>query len=409
MPNVSRYPTDQAIIEGVGRLGSISAYAKEVGIKRRSLSDHIHADPELKQRVEEAKLNREVAGQAQAAAEAEGEPSQEDKLRQERDEYRKQAKRLRREATMEERIFDRLRDYIPQATTRYEIPQVSGKTEFDEHEFVLLFSDTHAAEVVDLESTLGMNEYDWDTMLLRMQKMQKSVLSYQRNRPYPIRKLWVMFLGDMLSGDIHEELRVTNDRTVEEAVVDMAHDCAEWLLGFAEHFEEIVVVGVPGNHPRRTQKPEMKLKQNNADWLTYKFMSALLRDHPQFTFDFPKSGYADAYICDRHHMLLMHGDGIRTTMPGVPWGGVMRRVTTLMAQFSKAQKPIQYVALGHFHTTNAVEGVGSKVFMNGSVKGVDEYSMERFGHGQDPAQLLLTFHPDHGVTDVSYIDLMERE
>jgi hypothetical protein len=92
---------------------------------------------------------------------------------------------------------------------------------------------------------------------------------------------------------------------------------------------------VPGNHPRATQKPQAKQAHNNADWLFYQFLAALLKGHPQFEFDIPRGSYNVQMIAERWRMLLMHGDGIRTTMPGVPWGGVIRRITVLESQFTR--------------------------------------------------------------------------
>jgi hypothetical protein len=409
----SGYPSDAKLAEGIRKFGTIAALARELGYERRLLSAHINRDEARKALVEEAKadhtksLSDDLDAIVDGAEAPEPGPSEADKLRQELSEAHSELRRLSKAETMEERIVERLVDHIPHARTRYTPPTINAKDGFDEHEMVLLFSDTHAGEVVDPEAVLGMNEYTWDIMLARMQQIQKSVISYQRNRPYPIKKLTIGTLGDMFSGDIHEELQITNDRTIDEAVVDFSNDAAEFYLGFAPYFEEIEVVAVPGNHPRRSQKPQAKLQQANADWLHYNYTASLLRDNAQFTFRHPRSHYADAYVCGKH-ILFMHGDGIRSTMPGVPWGGVARRVTTLQAQFNKAKMPIDYVCMGHFHTTNAVEGVGVKTFLNGSVKGVDEYSLAKFGSGQDPAQLLLTFHPTHGITDVSYIDLAPR-
>jgi hypothetical protein len=407
----NEYPSDAELASGVRKYGNVTALARELGIPARSLREHASRDDKRRELVEEARAEHQKALQEDASEEVpdpEEGPTTEDKLRQELSEAQRVARSLSKDAVFEERLFERLRDYIPRARTSYEPPQYDPSDGYDEHEFVLLFSDTHAGEIVQPEATLGMNEYDWPIMIERMQKMQKSVISYQRNRPYPVRKLWVAVLGDMFSGDIHEELKITNDRTLDEAVVDLAHDIVGWLQGFKPFFEEIHVVCVPGNHPRRDKKPSAKLQQSNADWLMYQFVASLMVDDDQFTFNAPRSHYADAYVCGTHHVLFMHGDGIRTTMPGVPWGGVVRRVTTLQAQFAKAQQPIDYVAMGHFHTTNAIEGVGVKTFVNGSVKGVDEYSLSSFGSGQDPAQLLLTFHPENGITDVSYLDLVPR-
>jgi len=71
--------------------------------------------------------------------------------------------------------------------------------------------------------------------------------------------------------------------------------------------------------------------------------------------------------------------------------------------------PIDYFCLGHFHAANALDGIGSKVFMNGSLKGVDEFSLKQFGSGHHPSQLLLTFHEKYGVTGTQYLDLEDVE
>jgi hypothetical protein len=88
-------------------------------------------------------------------------------------------------------------------------------------ELVLLWSDLHAAEVVSLEETRGINEYNWSIMEQRMEDRSGGLLAH---RPLRLQHLdaHVAMLGDMLSGDIHEELKVTNDRPLAEAVVDLA-------------------------------------------------------------------------------------------------------------------------------------------------------------------------------------------
>lgn len=326
-------------------------------------------------------------------------------------ELEKAARGQRKAEVAEERMLQRLEQAIAAAEPRYVPAKPNRQAGADAHEMVLLFSDTHASEVVSAEETLGMNTYDWDVMLARMAAIQTKVASYIEHRPYPISKLHVWMLGDMLSGDIHDELAITNDRPTAEAAVDFAHDTAVWLEEFVPLVTPVAagpvieVAGVPGNHPRATRKPAAKQAHNNADWLTYKMIELYHRANPAFRFNLRRGSFNIATACDRWRCLLMHGDGIRTTMPGVPWGGVIRRITTLEQQFAKAEQPIDYVALGHFHTANALDGVKARTFLNGSVKGPDEYSLKQFGSGRDACQILLTYHPRRGVTDVSYLDL----
>lgn len=290
----------------------------------------------------------------------------------------------------------------------YEIP-APAPGDRTEQEMMLLWSDLHAAEVVSSEETRGINEYNWSIMEERMEKTVRAVASHADHFGFNVSRLHVAMLGDMLSGDIHEELKVTNDRPLSEAIVDLAAAHVPFLLSLAERFPKIKVSGVPGNHPRYSKKPQAKQAHNNADWLFYQFLAALLRDHPQFEFDIVKGSYNVLTIADRWRMLLMHGDGIRTTMPGVPWGGVIRRVTVLESQFVAAKQPLDYIALGHFHTQNALDGVATKTFVNGSVKGADEYSLKQFGSGRPAAQTLLSFHPKRGWTGSYAVELQPRQ
>lgn len=412
---VHEYPSDEEILAGVERERGIQPYARTIGVSASTFRGYLEGRGLAEDARAAAKRGRESDRAARAAERAvapsaplpDEEVSREEKLEQRVKELEAAVRKVRQEAVRDERVIDAISDIVPKVSVRYSpdvIPKHTDR-ELDDHEMVLLFSDTHAGETVSAEETLGMNEYDWDIMLRRMGKIQKSVLDFQENRPYRIPKLHVWELGDMLSGDIHEELKTTNDRPMAEATVQMGLDTAAWLKGFAPYFDEIDVAGVPGNHPRATKKPSAKEAHNNGDWIAYKIQELALRDDDQFTFNFPRSAYATVTVADQWRCLLMHGDGIRSTMPGVPWGGVVRRITVLQQQFARAKQPLDYIALGHFHTANAIEGVGTKTFLNGSVKGVDEYSLRQFGSGRPPMQLLLTFHKKWGVTDVSYIDL----
>lgn len=397
------FPSKKEILDEVKKTGQFNRAAQNLGFAETSLRRYAQKNGFWNDVIEA----RQKAQDERTVIKAEDPSNIEevDLLKQRNSALESALKKTKKENVMEERIAQRLETVAQTVTPKYVPAAHVDDEEFDDHEFLLLFSDTHAGEVVDSEQTLGMNEYNWEIMLARMQKLQTSVLSYQRNRPYKISKLNVAMLGDMLSGDIHEELAITNEMPTEEAVVQFGYDASAWLEEFTPYFEKIHVVGVPGNHPRKTKKPSMKEAHNNSDWVSYKLIQALLQDHDNFTFDFPRSGYHTLTVADRWRMLLMHGDGIRTTMPGVPWGGVVRRVTVLEQQFAQAKQPLDYVALGHFHTANALDGVGTKTFMNGSLKGLDEYSLRQFGSGRHPTQLLLTFHPKNGVTDISYIDL----
>ncbi len=321
---------------------------------------------------------------------------------------RSQIKKLTEGETDQEAIIRRLESAIADAEPLF-TPTIFRPTADGDRtaqEMVLLLSDLHASEVVSLEETRGMNQYNWPLMLERLDDVRQAILSHKEHFGFAISKLRIFMLGDMLSGDIHEELAITNDRPAAEAVVQLAYDLTEWVRALAPEFPEVVIEGVPGNHPRATRKPQAKMAHNNGDWLLYQMIGML---NPEIPVSAPRGSYNIAMICDRYRALLMHGDGIRSTMPGVPWAGVSRRVTTLEQQFSAARQPIDYVFLGHYHTTNQIDGVQARTWMNGSLKGLDEYSLKQFGSGRPAAQSLLTFHPKRGYTGSYAIELQTRQ
>lgn len=381
----------------VERCGSMSEAARQNGVAESTVQ----------------KWARRFGVQAPAPAAPVIEPGEQvselELLRQRNRELERHLRRGRENEVADEQVIRRLEAAIERhggpLPSRLS-PARKLKPAGDETELVMLFSDTHASEVVSLEETMGLNAYDWSIMVDRMERLADAVLSHKEHFAGKIRTLHLWMLGDMLSGDIHDELAVTNDRPTAEAVVDFAYEVARWVEErFLPEFEHVEIAGVPGNHPRPTKKPQAKLAHNNADWLAYKLLQALLRDNDRIGWTVGRGAQASVMVAGRWRALLMHGDGIRTTMPGVPWGGVVRRIATLEAQFSKAKTPIDYFCLGHFHTANSLDGVHARTFLNGSVKGADEYSLKQFGHGRDASQLLLTFHRRRGWTGTLPVDL----
>jgi len=307
----------------------------------------------------------------------------------------------RKDDILHERMISVLHNELASKEPQYE-PAAIDDGELREHEMALHWSDTHAGEIVSADETNGLNEYDWPTMMQRHDSILRGVISYKNNRPYPIRKLTVLALGDMLSGNIHRELAETNEFPLIECAIKFGLDAAEWLERLVPEFERIHVAGVVGNHPRMHNKPSSKQRYDNFDWLVYHTMQQRLREYASITWDIPKAQKWPVMIAGRR-VLMFHGDGIRSTMVDVPWGGIIRYVNKLSNQYAKAGMPVDHFTCGHYHEANVVKN--RQILMNGSVKGVDEYSIDAFGGGSTPTQLLTVWNEKHGLTDACFIDL----
>lgn len=388
------YPGDDELRELIGLHGYVKV-ADMLDIPASTLQGHLRKR-KISGKKKGTKLKFDPAGLPEEVSETE-------MLQQRVRELESQLRKDRKSAVYDERVTQAVEAAIQKAEPKYSpraIPK--AKQKHTQHEFVLDWSDLHAGEVVSREETGGMNEYNWEIMLERHDKLRRALFSYQDNRPYPVRKLFLFALGDMLSGNIHGELEATNEIPLAEATVQLGVDGAQWIESLLERFEEIEVHGVVGNHPRAHKKPWAKQGYDNADWTSYHVMAQILKKNKRIKFDIPKANQHRVMVCGKWANLIFHGDNVRSSMPGVPWGGIMRRVAALRNQYATAGQPVEYFHCGHFHTANAVEQ--GRIIVNGSVKGVDEYSLKAFGGGQPPSQVLSTFHPTRGLTDVSFLD-----
>lgn len=392
-------PSKEALLQTAPQYPSLSKLGQSLGWKSDSFNKRLGAEGWKNE------ISAALGGEGGPVPVGE-EVSEVEILRQRVQELERATRLDRKSKVYDERIVSAIENAVATREPKYSpAPIPKSKTSKSKHEFALLWSDLHAGETVSREETNGFNSYDWKTMLARHDRLREGLFSYQDNRPYPVETLHVFALGDHLSGNIHDELVATNEIPLAEATVQLGMDGAEWLESLTERFPRVHVSGVVGNHPRAHKKPWAKQGYDNADWTAYHVMATVLRKNKRITFDIPKASQLRVKVAETSHCLLFHGDGIRSSMPGVPWGGVMRRVNSLAAQYNAAGQPIDCYCVGHFHSANLVESNAGRIAMNGSVKGVDEYSIKAFGGGAKARQLLLTFHPRNGLTDGSLIDL----
>lgn len=322
-------------------------------------------------------------------------------VEQERDDLRAGAKATRKTEIYSDRIFDYVRQAIgPNPPVRFTRPAHTKQTQ---HVHDLFLSDWHYGETVDPEQVAGANEFNVEVLRRRVRHVYESILSFKETRSYGVGTLHVALGGDMASGGpgIHDEIRESNERVAAEQAVGVADLIVELLEPLVEEYDEIIVDGVSGNHPRMAKPHASKNVHDSFDWIAYKIVEARLHHYDNISFKFPRSGFVVQSIAGRN-ILLWHGDGIRSTMPGVPWGGVTRRTNELENAWAERGVPLFGFKVAHFHQPNVVQG--GRIVMNGSLVGLNEYGLKQFGSGSAPCQILNTWDVKRGrLTDTSYI------
>lgn len=265
---------------------------------------------------------------------------------------------------------------------------------------ILLTSDFQWGEKIISEEVGGINEFNADIARVRYRRLIAKATDIAQNhiaRPnYP--GLIYLRGGDAISGDIHDELRETNDLQSIPATMDLLGEEAEGVAKCADAFGRVHVVSVPGNHGRTTRKPHAKSYVNlNYEVLLSWFLEREFKNDDRVTFEAPMSGDALFKVYD-WKFLLTHGDriGSRGGQGFIgPVATVARGAQKLRMQYATMGHKLDLIMMGHFHTPLWMPGC----VVNGCLPGFSEYA---FGPLRvtptPPSQWLFFVHPKYGVT-----------
>ena len=134
----------------------------------------------------------------------------------------------------------------------------------------------------------------------------------------------------------------------------------------------------------------------NWDTLIAYFAREHLRAMTDIQWVIPNS-YAVAYEIEGWNFLQQHGHEIRS-WNSVPYYGMNRMISNLNALEATRGGTLHYICLGHFHGHAELPHASGEMFVNGSLIGGTEFSINALGKSDSPRQLLLGVHPETGVS-----------
>lgn len=267
---------------------------------------------------------------------------------------------------------------------------------------LLMLSDTHVGEVVSKANMGGKNSYNTEIAGNRIRRYFENVINLSTTHwsGVPPECIYLLLMGDLITGEIHEELAKTNDLQS----IGSVRACSGFIIAGLEMLKKafpktpINVVTLPGNHSRTSKKPESKdfaieSYDTLIGWIVEAHAKA--KGWQNIEFSAPLSGDAliDIY---GWKFLVTHGDRIGSRggagMIG-PAATATRGFIKVIQEYARGGDHIDWVLIGHFHTELQLESG----FVNGSVIGPNEYGKSgRFiPHGA--AQWMLSVHPRRGV------------
>lgn len=261
----------------------------------------------------------------------------------------------------------------------------------------LFASDFHWGEIVDPAQIGGVNKFNVAIANERLRTMVEVAIDLLFNHITMPKYPGIVFAlgGDIVTGDIHEELMATNEMEIMPVLLDVWGALVWAIETLANKFGRVFVPCVSGNHGRNTHKIRAKGRNyTNFDWLLYQFLAKRFEGDNRIKFLIP--GGSDAYYSVMgHRYLLTHGDQFRggDGMIGA-LGPIIRGDHRKRSRNAQIDMEYDTMLLGHWHQLIQLQ----RLIVNGSLKGMDEYAYQNNFSFEQPRQALWLTHPHHGIT-----------
>ena len=324
----------------------------------------------------------------------------------------KEVERLSKVSSLDERILLK----FDEVCHRYEKvkPITPIKFKYDKNktneDALLCLADSHLEEVVNKEEMMDINEYSVKIFSKRMQNLADKTISILKHNMsgFNFQQLNIAFLGDMITGAIHEELRATNEVPCLEAVVVGSNVFSQFLIELSQHFD-LRVWGVAGNHTRMTEKRSFKQKYNSLDWILYQMIKRTVAHIPNIKCEFSKSLFEIKEIQGQNYK-FSHGDEVKGGQGGIPFYGIFRTDDRLTGTLLSKDVVYNSAFIGHFHSDAHVprKSKGS-VWMCGSSIGSTEYSLGSMGVSSPASQFLCGIHRKFGVVHPFNVNIQDAD
>lgn len=267
---------------------------------------------------------------------------------------------------------------------------------------IVMISDLQVGEVIDLDQMGGVNAFNITIARSRLERLFASIVKLTTTfwagaKPSVF---YLLLMGDLVSGEIHEELAKTNDLLSIPAVRSVSESLIAGVSLLLKSFPKIPVhvVSVAGNHGRTTKKPESKgFAVDSYDtlvaWVIESWFKA--KGERRITFSAPVSGDALISIFG-WNLLVTHGDRIGsrggTGFVG-PAATISRGFQKTLMDYAAQGTVVDYVLIGHFHTAMELP----QGFANGSLPGPSQFSKTHRMRPEPASQWMLSVHRSYGV------------
>lgn len=144
-------------------------------------------------------------------------------------------------------------------------------------DLVVCVSDFHYG--ADTDSAFG--RYNSTIAAERLSEYIEKIIEVQRI--HNAENLYILFLGDLINGEIHFTVQLESREMLVQQVQEAAELLSDFTYQLSRHFSNVYVNGVAGNHSRTSYKDQV-LRGNRLDNLIPWYMKARLQHIENVTF-----------------------------------------------------------------------------------------------------------------------------
>lgn len=287
------------------------------------------------------------------------------KIRDERNELSRKIREEARKESYKEQVLRSISEFESQPLNYDTNKKFTGILKSD-NDLIISLTDVHAGIYINNY----FNKYDEHVLKDRLNEYLDRIfeikLRHGSENAYVI-------LSELVSGIIHNELRIENNQNLIEQFLTITNYLTEFLAELSYQFNMVNIYICPGNHSRISPKKEDSLKGENIDHLALPFLEAKLQSFKNITFNRNTIEESIAMFSVRGNVVMSsHGDKDRPS-------DVVQKFTMLFSI-----RP-DLVYLGHRHTNGMSTVYRTKVIESGCLSGSDNFALDMRLHSK-PSQ-----------------------
>lgn len=239
-----------------------------------------------------------------------------------------------------------------------------------DNDLLVILSDLHIG--ADFSSEWG--EYNSDIATRRLNQYIREIVKIAER--HNSENCFVSIQGDLISGNIHKSIQVTNRENVIDQIKIAANLITDFCFELSNYFKKVTITNVSGNHSR-IDKKEDALHSERLDDLIGWIVKTSLSHINKITFKENNLDIGIASIDIRgKEYIAVHGDYDSYSSSGV---------SNLCMMIHRIPYAILY---GHLHHCSVDEVNGVKMVRGGSLAGSgDAFTIEKRLSGK-PSQMV---------------------